>query len=112
MTLSDIFIAFLLILLAYGIWNHLNMSRIARASARKHCESLGVQFLDQNIILRNLSIHRSTHSLIAIGRHYSFEFSSVGDKRYPGEVFLIGSRLKMVELTPYKASIDKNDDIH
>jgi len=112
MALSDSFIVFILILLAYTIWNHINMSRIARASAKQHCDSLGLQFLDQNIIIRGLSLHRSPHSLLAIGRHYSFEFSSVGDQRYLGEVFLVGNRLKTVELAPYKVFVDKNNDIN
>ncbi len=112
MTLSNLFYLFIVVLVAYALWNHLNVSRTARMFAKKHCESLGVQFLDQNIILRKLSLHRSPHSVFAIGRSYTFEFSSIGDRRYPGEIFLIGNRLKTIELAPYKAVIDKNHDIN
>lgn len=79
------------------------MSGIARVCARKHCETMGVQLLDQNIILKKLSLHSSRHSLIAVGRLYLFEFSSVGDSRYQGTVKLIGNKVAAIELEAFKS---------
>jgi hypothetical protein len=110
MTLSNLFYSFLLLLAIYAIWLHVNMSSIARAYARKHCETMDVQLLDQNIILKKLSLHTSSHSLIAIGRLYLFEFSSVGDSRYHGTIQLIGNRVITIDLEPFKSFYRDNED--
>ena len=101
-TLETLFILFLLLIVICFIWNHANMSRVARAAAKRYCEKEGVQFLDQNVILRKLSIRFAPHSLFAFGRQYSFEFSSMGDQRYQGCIFLVGNRVEQIELPPYK----------
>jgi hypothetical protein len=103
MTLSDLFYSFLTLLALYSFWGHLNMSGIARVCARKHCETMGVQLLDQNIILKKLSLHFSRHSLIAVERLYLFEFSSIGDSRYQGTVKLIGDKVAAIELEAFKS---------
>jgi hypothetical protein len=103
MTLANLFYGFIFILAVYAVWQHTNMSLIARAYARKHCEALGVQFLDQNIILKKLSLHGSRHTLFAIGRLYLFEFSSIGDKRYQGTIKLISNNVITIELEPFKS---------
>ena len=110
MTLAHLFYGFIFILAVYAVRQHVNKSRIARTYARKHCEAIGVQLLDQNIILRKLSLHASRHSLIAIGRLYLFEFSSIGDKRYHGTIKLIGNKVLTIELEPFKSVYQGNDN--
>lgn len=102
MNLGDIALFFLLALLAYMVWKHLDASRIAKYSAKKYCDKHDVQFLDQNVILKGLGITTSSHSLFVFKRHYSFEFSSVGDRRYRGDIYLLGQRVVHIELEPYK----------
>ncbi|MFT6388065.1 MAG: hypothetical protein ACJAUP_001440 [Cellvibrionaceae bacterium] len=102
MTLADITLFFFLILFAGMIWKHIDASRIARFSAKKYCDKQGVQFLDQNVILKRLKIAKSPHSLFAFKRHYNFEFSSIGDRRYRGDIYLLGQRVIYIELEPYK----------
>ncbi|MGH1486052.1 MAG: DUF3301 domain-containing protein [Cellvibrionaceae bacterium] len=102
MTLNDIFLFTLVAIVVYFFWTHANMSRVARAAARRYCEKEGVQFLDQNVLLKNISIKPSPHSLFALRRAYRFEFSSVGDTRYEGNIFLMGNRIEHIELQPYK----------
>ena len=95
---------FLLLMLASMIWKHLDASRIAKFYAKKYCDKEGVQFLDQNVILKRLKIAKSPHSLFAFKRHYSFEFSSVGDRRYSGDIYLLGQRVIHIELEAYKTT--------
>lgn len=102
MTINDLFLLALLFILAYILWSHANMSTIAIQAARKRCEQEGVQLLDQNVILKRLSIRPSPYSLLAIKRQYVFEFSSVGDKRYQGHIYLLGKRVDSIELAPFK----------
>jgi hypothetical protein len=91
-----------LIIFAYLIWQHNNISIIARNLTRHHCEKAGVQLLDQNVILNRIRIKTSPHSLLALQRHYAFEFSSVGDYRYKGMIRLLGKRMEKIELEPFK----------
>lgn len=102
MTIYDIMLFTVFIFLAYAIWQHNNVSILARQAARQHCKEAGVQLLDQNVILKRMSICRSAHSLFAVQRLYTFEFSSVGDYRYKGNIIFVGKRMKMIELAPFK----------
>lgn len=102
LSLSNLALIFILFLLAYSIWQHLDARRLAQRSAKNYCDKVGVQFLDQNVILRGLSIARSPRSLFALRRQFGFEFSSVGDRRYIGFITLLGQRVVDVELEPYK----------
>lgn len=106
MTIYDLvtasFIAGILILIIM----HVNISRTARGAAKRYCEQHGVQFLDQNVVLNGVKFARSTQQLFAIQRRYYFEFSSVGDHRYQGIVVMLGNRIDMVELEPFKTLDD------
>jgi hypothetical protein len=102
MNIYDLLIISPFVIIAYGIWQHNNVSILARQAARKHCEQVGVQLLDQNILLKRMSIARSPHSLFALKRIYDFEFSSIGDFRYQGHIILLGKRIQGIELEPFK----------
>lgn len=104
MNLFDMVLLFLLFLLAYSIWSHLDVTRVAQFAAKKYCDKAGVQFLDQNVVLKKLAFARSPHSLFAFKRQYRFEFASVGDRRYHGTITLIGQRMLDIELEPYKTA--------
>ncbi len=102
MTITDLFLAVPFALLVYFVWQHSNISLKARNAAKQYCDKEGVQLLDQTIILKEISVRRSSRSLFTLARKYTFEFSSVGDYRYKGEVLLYGSRIQGVELAPFK----------
>jgi hypothetical protein len=99
-----------LIGVAYLIWQHNNISLIARNLTREHCEKVGVQLLDQNVILKRIRIKTSPYSLLALQRHYAFEFSSIGDYRYKGVIHLLGKRMVRIELEPFKTLPSSNAD--
>lgn len=84
------------------IWRHINISQAAKTVAWKHCENAGVQLLDQSIILKKISIAKSTSSIVALRRLYAFEFSTVGDIRYSGRVSMVGNQVEQIELSPFK----------
>ncbi|MFT5419641.1 MAG: hypothetical protein ACI9D5_000382 [Candidatus Endobugula sp.] len=99
-----------LIGLAYLIWQHNNISIIARNSVKRYCKEAGVQLLDQNIILKRLRIKISPHSLFALQRQYVFEFSSIGDYRYKGIIHLLGKRIERMELEPFKTLVNADTE--
>ncbi|WP_096084919.1 DUF3301 domain-containing protein [Agaribacterium haliotis] len=102
MTLADVFVYFILAGVAYTLWLHLEVSRLARLHAARRCAESSLVLLDQSVILQSLRLRRSHSSLIAFERRYRFEFSSVGDERYRGEVVMLGKQLQHVGLQPYK----------
>lgn len=105
MTIYDLISFSLVAILIYAIWQHNNISLLARASAKRHCEKEGVQLLDQNVILTRVGMAKSHRSLFAIKREYAFEFSSVGDYRYKGKVVMHGKLLAHIELSPFKTPL-------
>jgi hypothetical protein len=89
-------------LLVFFIWQHNNISLFARAAAKRHCDKEEIQLLDQNVILKRITICRSSNTLFALRRKYIFEFSSVGDHRYKGVIFMRGHYVENIELEPFK----------
>jgi hypothetical protein len=105
LTIYDLIFFSIIAFSAYGVWQHNNISLLARAAARRHCAKEGVQLLDQNVILKRIRITRSHRSLFAIKREYAFEFSSVGDYRYKGNIIMHGNLLANIELAPFKTPL-------
>ena len=52
MTIYDIMLFTAFLFFAYAVWQHNNVSILARQAARQHCKEAGVQLLDQNVILK------------------------------------------------------------
>lgn len=106
MTIYDLIFFSPFAVLVYGIWQHNNISIFAIRAASQYCKKVGVQLLDQNVILTRITIGRSSRSLFALRREYTFEFSSVGDFRYRGKIVLLGKREENIELAPFKSHIE------
>ena len=60
----------------------------ARGQARRACEDLRVQFLDQTVALRRTRLFRQHSGLLGIERCFRFEFSETGNDRNLGEIRL------------------------
>lgn len=74
----------------------------AREFAIAHCRELGLQLLDQSMVITGIWPARSETGQLVFKRTYEFEFSSVGDQRYRGRLTLIGMRLISIDLEAYK----------
>jgi hypothetical protein len=74
----------------------------AREFAIAHCRQLGLQLLDQSMVITGLWPARSEAGQVVFRRTYEFEFSSIGDQRYRGRLILIGMRLLAIDLEAYK----------
>jgi hypothetical protein len=73
----------------------------ARQLAIAHCQQLGLQLLDQSMVIVGLWPVRRSNGLV-LRRSYQFEFASTGDRRYQGKLVLEGMRLVSIELETYK----------
>ena len=92
----------LLLLLLAGLawfwWDGLQKREIALAAARLACDKAGLQFLDASVALRKLRLRRDEMQRARFYREYAFEFSTQGDDRQPGRVWLLGPRVTSVTL--------------
>ena len=95
----------LLLVLAGGLalywWQNGVYKGRARDLATAHCQQLGLQLLDQSMVIIGFWPIRSRAGKLAFRRSYQFEFSSVGDRRYQGKLVLEGMLLKSIELEAY-----------
>ena len=88
----------LLAALAWFWWDGLQKREIALAAARLACERAGVQFLDASVALRKIRLRRDDMQRARFYREYAFEYSTQGDDRQPGWVWLLGPRVVNVTL--------------
>ena len=74
----------------------------ARELATAHCRQMGLQLLDQSMVITRIRPALSNSGKIEFRRTYQFEFASIGDRRYQGQLVMQGMRLKSIELETYK----------
>jgi len=84
----------LLILLAGLILWYINDSLKCREkvfrAARRACEQMQVQLLDQSVVRTRLRFSRAESGSLALRREYRFDFSLDGGDRYAGQVICLG----------------------
>lgn len=89
-------------LLALYWWQSGLFKGRARDLATMHCQQLGLQLLDQSMVIVGLWPVRGRAGRLQLRRSYQFEFSSTGDRRYQGKLVLEGMNLKTIELEAYR----------
>ncbi len=100
--LSDIAIVMALCVGAYWWWRAYAVKEMVLRIVRKHCQSMGVQLLDDSAVLRGLWLKRDAGGSLRVRRYYAFEFTSTGDERYNGSVVMLGLRLESIQLDPHR----------
>ncbi len=83
-------------------WQSGEYKGCALSLAGQHCQQLGIQLLDQSMVIKGYWPVRSPRGQWLIRRRYGFEFTSTGQQRYQGTVVLIGFRLDSIELDTYQ----------
>ncbi len=97
----------LLLLILAGViavywWQSGLLKGRARELATAHCRQLNLQLLDQSMVITAIWPTLSRGGKVEFRRTYQFEFSSIGDNRYQGQLVMQGLRLKSIELETYK----------
>lgn len=83
-------------------WKNQGVKQIAYQVARRHCDELGVQLLDQSIMLRGISLKRTATGNLTLLRKFVFEFTSTGDERYKGEVRMLGLGVDRIDMDAHR----------
>ncbi len=95
---SEGLLLLLLAALAWFWWDGLRKRELALVTARQACEQAGVQFLDASVALRKLRLRRDGEQRVRFHREYGFEYSTEGDDRQVGRLWLLGDRVTNVTL--------------
>jgi hypothetical protein len=99
-------LAKLLLLILAGViavyWWQSGLFKGRAREAAAHCRQLGLQLLDQSMVITSIRPIRGSGGRIEFRRTYQFEFSSTGDRRYQGKLVMRAMRLESIELEAYK----------
>lgn len=83
-------------------WKTQGVRQFAYQAARRRCDELGLQLLDQSIMLHGIAFRRAPSGSLSVVRRFVFEFSTTGDQRYSGEVQMLGASVYRIEFEPHK----------
>ena len=98
--LSDIIILLLVFVAVYSWWRNAFIREQALISAKKHCESLNLQLLEDSVAGAEWRPIWQ-HGQVKIKRSYKFEFSSSGIARYQGKISYLGTQKVKIWLSPH-----------
>lgn len=70
----------------------------ALALGRRACRQVGVQLLDETVVLQRIRLSRTANGGIGLARRYDFEFTVDGDERRQGRILLLSRRLQSIQL--------------
>jgi len=87
-----------LALLALLYLDGMQVRERALRAGRAYCRNIGVQFLDETVSRHHVGLARDAVGQLRIRRRYGFEFTSDGERRYRGEITMLGSRLQDVQV--------------
>ena len=96
---------FLLLAVTAGGWMlfaGMRVRELALKAGRDYCRAIGVQFLDETVSADGISLARDPGGQMRIRRCYSFEFTSDGERRYRGEIRMLGKRLQGVDVEMHR----------
>ncbi|MFM7273200.1 MAG: DUF3301 domain-containing protein [Gammaproteobacteria bacterium] len=89
----------LLALCGLGGWVYfegIRIREIALRAGRDYCRNIGVQLLDETVSRQSVGVGRDPSGTLRMRRAYAFEFTSDGERRYKGEITMLGSRVSGV----------------
>ena len=97
-SLSLIFWLTLIVALGAFWWGSDSIKASSISHTLKYCRDRNLQLLDQTMVLKGLWPVRTVEGYIQLRRRYQFEFTSTGAIRNKGQIVLIGTRIKTIEL--------------
>ena len=100
--LVDVILFGALALIGVFFWQSQAVKEVALRSTRDYCASMGVQLLDDSVVLRGFWFKRDSRGELRVRRSYLFEFTSTGDERYHGGTVMLGSRVETIQLAPHR----------
>ncbi len=91
-----------LVAIGWHIWSAQGVQEIAHLAAKRHCQQMEVQLLDDTVAVSRFWLKRDARGQFRVWRTYLFEFTSTGDERYQGRVVTLGSQVEAVQLQTHR----------
>lgn len=92
-------IALLILMIVVLLWHAAASAREQVILAcRKVCRELGLQFLDETVVLRSMRPRRGPSGRLTFERRYEFEFSASGQERCNGWAMALGESVERISL--------------
>jgi hypothetical protein len=102
--MDNLFWIFIVATLIAYFWHSGQFKGHARQLVQQHCKTLNVQLLDEGMVIKNIRPVRGSSGRLVLRRSYQFEFSSIGDQRYKGQIVLEGYNLIDISFDAYRIS--------
>ena len=102
LALVDLFWITTLLCICWYWWRALGMKEVALASTRRYCQKMGVELLDDTVVLRAFWLKRDPRGRVCMWRRFHFEFTSTGEERYLGRIVLLGNYVETIQLQPHR----------
>lgn len=83
-------------------WDTSRSKEIARMASKRACDEANVSLLDDTVALSGTWFKRNAQGTIMLHRRYKFEFTSDIDRRYSGEVIMLGSQIEDIRMDAYR----------
>ncbi len=100
--LADLMLLSLVVLVCLYWLNAQRVKELVLGAVKSHCEKLGVQLLDESVVLKRIWFKRDPTGNMRLWRSFQFEFSSTGDERYRGRIEVLGRRIQDLSLDPHR----------
>lgn len=95
--MSEHWLVLALLALGGGLYlDGIRVRELALRAGRDYCRNIGVQLLDETVSRQSIGLGRDGQGTLRIRRAYSFEFTSDGERRYNGEITMLGSQVSGV----------------
>jgi len=91
-------------------WHSDFVKNLALTMADQHCKQLGLQLLDQTMVIKGILPIRDSAGSLCLRRIYRFEFTSTGEVRYRGTIIMSGRRRESIELEPHILPNEERED--
>ncbi len=84
-------------------WESRGAAERAITAAKRVCHTAEVHFLNDTVGWEKIRLKRNPQGRIKFERTYFFEFSTDIERRYRGQVIMLGLQTQRVELEPHRA---------
>ncbi|MCG3170605.1 MAG: hypothetical protein CALGDGBN_02172 [Pseudomonadales bacterium] len=98
MTIGEILLGAAMAAAAWIYFEGMRVREAALRAGREYCRTSGLQLLDETVARQRIGVARDAGGQLRIRRAFGFEFTSDGERRYRGEIAMLGMRVEGVRV--------------
>lgn len=96
--LEQLFLLTLVAATGFLYYGGIRVRETALRAGREYCRNVDLQMLDETVSRQSIGLARAPDGQFRIRRVFLFEFTSDGERRYHGEITMLGSRVLGVQV--------------